>query len=130
MILKQGKKWKAESLLKQSFKRLQKNCRKKNSLPLIKNAIVINARGSSLNKQTLKKGKRKKVIQTTVLLVSEKARFSDSWKTLIKSVSNKPFDSQFCFRLSKKIVDSNKTSSNNNRFIPLINKKHGLKFKW
>ena len=130
MILKQGKKWTAEIIFKRVFKNLQRTCSNKNSLPIIKNAIITNSKGLNVNKQTLKRGKRKTVVQTAVVLVSEKARFSDSWKTLIKSAASKS-ESGFYLNFSKNLVDSGKNISNDGgSVVAVINNKHGLKFKW
>lgn len=129
LILKKGKKSKAENLLKETLKKIQKT-NKKNSLPLIKNAIISSTIGFTTNKQTLKRGKRKKVVQTTAFLVSETARFSNSWKIVVKPSFEKK-SGDFPKNLSKTIVNLlNKNQELKEKTKLIVNRKYGFKFRW
>ena len=130
LILKRGEKWKTEALIKKTFKNLQKNCNKKPSLSVVKNAIIISATGVNVNKQTLKRGKKKRVVQTTAFLISERARFCDSWKNIVKSTRLNKTSTSFSKDLSKKLIELNSNNLKKNTLMTTIHKKYGFKFKW
>lgn len=131
LLLKQGKKWKSENIIKKTFKKLQITENKKKSLNLFKNALVLCADAFSINKQTLKKGKRKKTIQTTVFLTSEKSRFSNSWKKLGKSIEFQKV-CPFSVKLTQQIQKFNSLNLflKKNEVRSSINEKSGFKFRW
>lgn len=84
MLIKKGCKYKTENILKGTVKKIQKTVKNKNSTLIIKNSIIKSADSQVTAKQVLKKGKRKKVLQSTIILISEKAIFSNSWKKVVK----------------------------------------------
>ena len=125
---KNGKKSKIEKNLKSVFKTLQKKNIKKSSFELLKYSIVLFSKNILKNKQTKKKGKRKRIIETNLLLISNKSRFSNALKTLVYNAnSNKglPFEK----RISDLILNTTKYSETTTTRTP-IDKKLALKFRW
>ena len=86
LLLKNGAKWKSENIIKKTFKNLQKTEKNQKSHEALKTLLVSNSVGIGEHTLTLKKGKRKRVVKTTVFLVSERVRYLEAWKNVIKPI--------------------------------------------
>lgn len=129
LLLKKGKKWKAECLIKKTFKSMQKTISKKQVMPILKLAISSNSVCFAENQQTLKRGKRKRIVKTTVFLVSDKSRFAHSWKNMLNMPSSKK-KKPFCEELVEKVISVGSSVQEKQSKAMSVQKKYGLKFKW
>jgi len=131
---KNGCKHTSEKILKQVFKETQKRQEVHNSLDLIKRALILTSEGLGTAEQTIKIGKRKKTTHNSILLVTEKSRFSNTCKRLLSLSKN--FTGPFYSRTASLITSTNK--SYNNSAVPsqqinalqILDKKSFLKFRW
>lgn len=89
LLLKKGKKWKTENLIKKTFKNLQVIDKQKKVLDLFKNALILHADGFNINKQTLKKGKKKKLFIKQFFWFLKKVDFPVRGKGLQKQFYSK-----------------------------------------
>lgn len=135
MMLKNGEKHKAESLLKKLFKQNLKTLKANKLLPLIKLTIIYSTNVLTETSQIIKRGKKKRKIATTTLVLNEKSRYKDAWKKFIES---KTTDKSFVVRTSEKI-EGLATNDSFNKFettVALRNnnsamkKKKIFKFRW
>ena len=133
LLLKNGAKWKSENIIKKTFKNLQKTEKNRKSHEALKTLLVSNSVGIGEHTLTLKKGKRKRVVKTTVFLVSERVRYLEAWKNVIKPIRSQKRTKAFFLEVSDKINQLLKASlarPDSLKVEVLIHKKHGFKFKW
>lgn len=131
-FLKNGSKHKAEREIKKIFKKMQKSASKKSGLNVLKQNITENYGVFAVGKQTVKRGKRKKTLQTTIVFSSEKARFSQACKNLIsetsKTVKGNSFVDKFVTRLKN---DEQSNGVKKTELLGLtVRKKNAVKFRW
>lgn len=86
-MLKQGKKEKTEKILKQGFKKFQKQEKIRTLTAILKTAIIRKSKSVELSTQIVKRGKRKTTVKTLNVLVSEKSRFSNGYKGILEQTS-------------------------------------------
>ena len=136
LLLKNGNKWKSENILKKTLKLTQKTKKNGDGMAMIKGSIVKNAVGLFLeHKQTLKKGKRKRVVKVPVVMVSERSWYIFSWRSLSKNAYLKG-SAPFFSNLTKKIVEDSRIEGKEvikeSSILPhaVQSNRHRLKFKW
>ena len=128
-VLKKGKKNKSENLIKKLFKLAQKTLKNQKSLCVLKSYILKTAKSIVEAKQTLKRGKKKKIIETQVILLTEKKIYSNAWANLLNVVE--PNKLKVTKGFPKKVLEtlsSDKTFYKNSS--SLKNKKSEIKFRW
>lgn len=130
LLTKKGNKYKTEIILKAVIKSLQKATRNKSSTPFIKNAIVKSADSQVTSKQVLKRGKRKRTVNSKIVLVSEKARYANAWKNVIKKASTLK-GSSLSARLAETVSQSKQELFNNAKSLSdPIDKTISTRFRW
>ena len=112
LVLKKGTKHTTEKLMKKLFKFSHKTSKKTRFIESLKLAIVQHSKFSTEAQQTIKLGKRKRVLKTTMLLVSERVRYLNSWKNVLKTNTTKvktPFPERIYSQVTGKgvIIDQN-----------------------
>ena len=129
-VMKRGGKQKSEKLIKRTLKQLQKTETKKNSWELLKQSLLVSAEAVSVGQQTIKKGKRKTRVPTTIFLISKEARFSKACCNLVKRARDKN-GSAYPDRLANVILGTNLGKEPSlTGTIHLIDEKSEVKFKW
>jgi len=129
-VQKRGKKHKAEKIIKNALKALQK-ANKQKTVELIKKSIVLSSEGVGLIKQTIKKGKRKTVSKKTLLLISEKSQLSKAYLNITKyarTIEAKNYHQKISTAV--KNINNNFNELKLTNTIQMIDRKASLKFRW
>ena len=130
-LLKNGSKHKTEHEIKKIFKRIQKGAPKKSGLEVLKQSITKNYGFFTIGKQTVKRGKRKKTLQTKIVFSSEKARFSQACKNLIFETTKMSKGNSFAEKFSNKIKNDEQSNKLKTEISSLVSKKkYSVKFRW
>lgn len=134
-IMISGKKRTAENILLRSFKYIQRTTHK-NYVQLLQQAVVNATPTLKLDKQRIKKGKRKSVKEIPAFITNESLRTVASLKLIKKTTLNNSDAKTFYQKFAKEILQTSK--SNSQSIVKktelhkqaLLKKRFLKKFKW